>query len=83
MTFLGGPPNYGRGAVLEQHVPQTSPDRSPQPVHDATFPDLNPYSYVPISQASGSAAKPAAAHTHHQNGTSNSAEPRVRLRHAG
>lgn len=79
MTFLAGPPNHGRGAVLERHIPQAPQASSVPATYDAAFPDLNPYSYVPIAQASGSNAMPGAAPVQHQNGFNDGTEPRVRL----
>jgi hypothetical protein len=79
MTFLAGPPNHGRGAVMERHIPQAPQASSAPATYDAAFPDLNPYSYVPIAQASGSNATPGAEPVQHQNGFNNGTKPRVRL----
>ena len=80
MTFLAGPPNYGRGAVLQRHIPRTPEAPSVAVLSETAFPDLNPYSYVPLSQASGSGPKPATASLRHQNGVNGSTEPKVTFR---
>lgn len=53
MAFLAGPPDYGRGAVLRPAPRTLPPADSGPPLFDPTFPDVNPYAFVPLAAASG------------------------------
>ena len=53
LAFLAGPPDYGRGAVLRPAPRTLPPADSGPPLFDPTFPDVNPYAFVPLAAASG------------------------------
>ena len=53
LAFLAGPPDYGRGAVLRPASRPLPSAASGPPLFDPTFPDVNPYAFVPLSAASG------------------------------
>ena len=58
MTFLSGPPDLLRGAVRRPKWPKApSPSPPLPPPFDPSFTDTNPYSYLQVAQASGSAAE--------------------------
>lgn len=53
LAFLAGAPDYGRGAVLRPVPRPLPPADSGPPLFDPSFPDINPYAFVPLSAASG------------------------------
>lgn len=53
LAFLAGPPDYGRGAVLRPPAQLLPSAPSGPALFDPTFPDVNPYAFVPMAAASG------------------------------
>ena len=53
LAFLAGPPDYGRGAVLRPRAQLLPSAPSGPALFDPTFPDVNPYAFVPMAAASG------------------------------
>ncbi|KAK9831909.1 hypothetical protein WJX81_008153 [Elliptochloris bilobata] len=56
LAFLAGAPDNGRGAVLRAPPRPLPSASSGPPLFDPTFPDVNPYAFVPLAAASGRGA---------------------------
>ena len=74
MAFLAGPPDYGRGAVLRRayrQQPRRQQEGASPVAFEGSFGDINPYSYMPVSQATAHMPDQAAAGAHapHANGS--------------